>query len=146
MSTVNDILLRKGSEVLTINIDTSVLDAAEVMNEHKIGALIVIEDGDLVGIFTERDVLQRVVAEQLNPVTTTVGDAMSTQVACCTPETSLDEASTVMKNRRIRHLPVVDQRKSLLGMISIGDLNAFHAHTQEKTIHFLHQYLYGDMT
>ena len=68
---------------------------------------------------------------------------MSHEVICCRPDTSLDEVHTIFKNRRIRHLPVVDDAGSLVGLISIGDLNAYHAVAQEITIHYLHEYIYG---
>jgi CBS domain-containing protein len=113
------------------------------MNEHKIGSLVVIDDGELVGIFTERDVLRRVVGERRDPVSTRVEEVMTTEVVCCTPDTPLDEARSAMKNRRIRHLPVVDEHRQLRGLISIGDLNAYQTNDQEHTIHLLEAYLYG---
>jgi len=68
---------------------------------------------------------------------------MTAEVACCTMDTPLDEARGVMKNRRIRHLPVLDGDQQLLGLVSIGDLNAHLAQDQEHTIHVLHEYIYG---
>lgn len=143
MACVKEILDAKGSQVLTIGQEASVLQAAKLMNEHKVGSLVVSDDGRLVGIFTERDVLCRVVGECRDPASTRVAEVMSTEVACCTTATSIDEARSAMKNRRIRHLPVVDDDRRLLGMVSIGDLNAYQTNTQEKTIHLLHEYLYG---
>ncbi|HEX4592024.1 MAG TPA: CBS domain-containing protein, partial [Gemmataceae bacterium] len=99
--------------------------------------------GRLVGIITERDLLQRVVSQRRDPATSPVGEVMSAEVACCRPETTVDEARSVMKNRRIRHLPVLDGDEQLLGLISIGDLNAYLARDQEVTIHILHEYIYG---
>ena len=83
-----------------------------LMNEHKIGSLLVMSGGRLVGIITERDLLQRVVSQRRDPTTTPVHDVMSDEVACCRPETTVDEARGVMKNRRIRHLPVLDDIRS----------------------------------
>ena len=116
---------------------------AHLMNQHKIGALVVIEDGRVVGMFTERDVLRRVVGEERDPRTTLVGDVMTTEVACCTPETTIDEARGAMKNRRVRHLPLVDDKHRLQGLISIGDLNAYLTSDHEQTIFLLQEYLYG---
>ena len=143
MPMVDQILQQKGSHVHAIGTGASVLDAAVVKNEHKIGALVVLDEGRVVGIFTERDVLRRVVVEGSAPEKTHVGDVMTTEVACCRSLTKIAEARSVMKNRRIRHLPVVNEDSVLEGMISIGDLNAFEADEQELTIHFLHEYLYG---
>jgi CBS domain-containing protein len=143
MATARDILAGKGSQVRTIGKGASVLQAALLMNEHKIGALVVLEQKQIAGMFTERDVLRRVVGEQRDPARTTVAEVMTTEVACCTSATTLDEARVAMKDRRIRHLPVVDDQGRLLGLISIGDLNAYQAASQEQTIHLLHEYLYG---
>jgi CBS domain-containing protein len=144
MATLRDILSRKGPHVFTIGPGASVMDAATLMNEHKIGALVVIDDGrGVVGMFTERDVLRRVVGEQRDPVTTRVEDVMTTEVACATPETTVEEARGAMKNRRIRHLPLVDEDRRLTGLISIGDLNAYQTSDHEYTIYMLQEYLYG---
>jgi CBS domain-containing protein len=143
MATVRDILAVKGPTVQSIGPGASVLDAALLMNEHKIGSLVVMEGGELVGIITERDLLQRVVAERRDPAETRVRDVMNAEVVCCRTWTPLDEARGVMKNRRIRHLPVVDEDRHLLGMISIGDLNAHQAHDHEHTIHVLQEYIHG---
>jgi CBS domain-containing protein len=143
MPTAKDILLLKGANVASIHPDASVFQAAVLMDEQKIGALLVMEDGSMVGIFSERDILRRVVAQGRDAATTLVRDVMTAEVACCRLHTTLEEASGVMKNRRIRHLPVVDDNDGLLGLISIGDLNAYQNNAQEQTIHLLHQYIYG---
>ena len=113
------------------------------MNEHKVGSLLVMADGRLIGIITERDLLERIVAQRRDPADTLVRDTMSAEIACCGPETTVDEARSVMKNRRIRHLPVLDESDQLLGLVSIGDLNAYLSRDQEVTIHILHEYISG---
>lgn len=143
MATVRDILARKGAHVFSVGKHATVLEAALLMNEHRIGALVVLEADRVVGMFTERDVLQRVVAGQRDPKHTLVAEVMTAEVACCTPDTDLGEARGAMKNRRIRHLPVVGDEQQLLGMVSIGDLNAFEASDAEHTIHLLQEYLFG---
>ncbi len=144
MNTVNDLLATKGSEeVFSVSGDTSVLEAARKMNQHKIGALVIIHNGRVKGIFTERDVLRRVVAEQLDPGATKVDQVMTTEIACCRTDTPIEEAKSVMKSKRIRHLPVVGDDMQLHGMISIGDLNAHQVNNQEIAIHYLNEYLYG---
>ena len=143
MATVRDILAVKGPHVLSIGPDATVLDAALLMNEHKVGSLLVMAGGRLIGIITERDLLVRVVSQRRDPAATPVREVMTAEVACCRPETTVDEARGVMKNRRIRHLPVLDGDEALLGVVSIGDLNAYLNHDQEVTIHILHEYISG---
>ena len=143
MATVRDLLAVKGSHVLSIGPDASVYDAAVLMNERKIGSLVVIENGCVQGIFTERDVMQKVVGERRDPTTTSVREVMTTEVTCCRHDTTVDEARGAMKNRRIRHMPVVDDEGRIGGMISIGDLNAHAASDKEMTIHLLREYIYG---
>ena len=107
MATIKDILEVKGRRVVSVSREATVQDAAAVMNEHRIGALVVLADGQMVGIFTERDVLRRVVGGRCDPVRTRVADVMTSEVACC-PGTTVEEARFAMKERRIRHLPVLD--------------------------------------
>ena len=141
MANAQQMLREKGGTLITVTPDASVLKAAERMNEHHIGSLVVTQNERLVGIFTERDILQRVVAKQLDPATTTVSDVMTAAVACATSQTTLDEMKSVMREKRIRHLPVVDTDHHVLGMISIGDLNRTQQNVQERTIRYLEQYM-----
>ena len=143
MATVHDVLSAKGMSIHTVDASISVLLATQLMNEHKIGAVVVTEEGRVAGIFTERDVLSRVVAEQRPPAHTTVGQVMTRELICCEPDTDLDEVGAIMKDRRIRHLPVCGEGGRLHGLISIGDLNAHYASNQQQTIHFLSDYIYG---
>ena len=143
MATLGDVLARKGRQVVSIGPQASVLEATQIMNRQQIGALIVEEEGRVLGMFTERDVLRRVVAEEKSPSTTRVDDVMTTDVVCGGRETSLEEAAAVMKNRRIRHLPVCDDDGQLEGLVSIGDLNAWEADGHETTIRFLSEYIQG---
>lgn len=142
MAQVRDILQKKGSQVWSIGTGATALQAAQLMTEHKIGGLVVLDGGRVVGMFTERDVL-RLVARRGDPAATAVGETMSEDVICCTPTTSLDEARSAMKNRRVRHLPVVGDGDSIAGVISIGDLNAFETADHEQTIFLMSEYIYG---
>jgi CBS domain-containing protein len=142
MAIIREILLPKGSQVWSIGTSATALQAALLMNEHKIGALVVIDQGRVAGMFTERDVL-RLVAERRDPAQTSVGDVMTTEVICCSPTTPVDEAKSAMKNRRVRHLPVVGDDERLLGVISIGDLNAYETADHQQTIFMMSEYLYG---
>ena len=143
MTTVRDILAVKDPEVQSIHPEATAYEAAVRMNDHRIGCLAVLHEGRLSGIISERDILRRVVAERRDPAETRVGEIMTGEVVCCRPHTTMEEARGVMKNRRIRHLPVLDDDGRLLGMISIGDLNAHQADSHERTIHLLHEYIYG---
>ena len=146
---VGDILRKKThARVVTVRMNETVAVAAQLMRASNVSALVVkdvvrTEGNTAVGMFTERDVLQRVVAEQRDPARTLVAEVMTTEVACCTLDTPLDEARGAMKNRRVRHLPLVDGDNRLQGLISIGDLNAYEASDQEHTIYLLQEYLYG---
>ncbi len=142
MPNAQTILERKGSDVATVAQNATVLEAAKLMNERRIGALVV-RDGDrVVGIFTERDILNRVVAAGLSPDTACVKDVMTSPMACCRRDTRLAECKGVMTQKRIRHLPVVEEGK-LFGMISAGDILASECDDQQATIEYLQEYLYG---
>ena len=143
MSLIKDILTIKGDQVQTIGPAISVLDAARKMNERKIGCLVVMDADRVVGMFSERDILRRIVAVHRDPTDTKVGEVMTTEIVCCRMHTTLLEARGVMKNRRIRHLPVLDDNEKLCGLISIGDLNAHDMHEHESTIYIMEQYIYG---
>ena len=144
MARVRDLLSRKGPDVVSVPSTASVLDAARLMNEHRIGSVIVIEESRLTGIFTERDVLRRVLGERRDAARTFVKEVMTADVICCAPETDLEQVSAVMRERRIRHLPVCGPDKSgLAGLISIGDVNAWRANDQQAQIHYLSEYIYG---
>lgn len=142
MHTVQHILDKKGSSVATIDADASVLDAARLMNERHIGALVVTGHDKVIGIFTERDILNRVVAAESSPTKTLVKDVMSTPVACCRRNTTEAECRAVMRKKRIRHLTVVEEGR-LVGIISIGDIIEDESAEKDNTIQYLHEYLYG---
>ncbi|MHC4427341.1 MAG: CBS domain-containing protein [Planctomycetota bacterium] len=130
----------KGDTVASLPPSATVLDAARLMNERHIGSILVISRGRLAGIFTERDVLRRVVAEQRDPSVTTLKEVMTDAVACAAPHTTLNEMRRVMRAKHIRHIPVVDGRK-VTGMISIGDLNKIEHDGAVETIRYLEQYM-----
>ncbi len=142
MAIVQTILLRKGREVVTVGTDETVLAAANLMNERGIGGLVVTEGDRVSGIFTERDMLRRVVAARRDPATTRVRDVMTAPVASCRPDTTLAECRAFMTEKRIRHLPVVDD-KGLCGIVTIGDLLAQEVGEHEATIEYLSHYIHG---
>ncbi len=142
MLTAQTILDRKGTDVATVRHDVSVREAARLMNERRIGALVVTKGEHVVGIFTERDILTRVIAAGRHSDDTRVEEAMTAPMACCRRDTPLEECRAVMSNKRIRHLPVVEEGK-LYGLISSGDILANEVADQQATIEYLHEYLYG---
>jgi CBS domain-containing protein len=145
MPTVSDILGRKGREVVSIAADDSVLDAAQLMNRRGIGGLVVLEQGKLAGIFTERDVLRRVVAERRDPVRTPIRSVMSSPVYTCAPDQTLDDCIALITERRVRHVPVVDD-SGLCGIITSGDILAQQMREQQDTIHYLSSYVFDIRT
>lgn len=143
MTQIRHLLAQKGTSVWKIDAAATVYEAAVEMNRHRIGALVVESNDQVVGIFTERDMLRRVVAELRNPEEVTVSEVMTVDVVCCSPDTTAEEARTAMRERRIRHLPVADDDGRLVGLISIGDLNAELQASQQHTLFLLHQYIHG---
>src|SRR5258706_14566594 len=105
MPTVQDILSHKGSEVATIDRGRTVVDAAQLMNARRIGSVVVLEGTEVIGIFTERDILVRVVAARRDPETTVVGEVMTAPVVCCTPAADLQECKALATNHRLRNIP-----------------------------------------
>ena len=140
MANAQQIISEKDGNVVTVEPGTSVLAAARLMNRHHIGSLVVVQDSKLSGIFTERDVMRRVVAKQRDAEKTQVQDVMTFPVACAAPHTPYAELCTVMREKKIRHLPVVENDK-VIGMVSIGDLNRADHDEQQQTIRYLQQFM-----
>ena len=142
MATVRELLARKGTDVVSVAPTASVLDAARLMNERGTGSVLVIGDArQPVGIFTERDILRRVVAAGRDAATTRVGEVSTTDLVTCVPETSVEECGAIMTTRRIRHLPVVDA-DGLHGVVSSGDVLAHQVAEQEATIQYMNSYMF----
>jgi CBS domain-containing protein len=142
MSTVLEVLQRKGSGVATISPDATVLQASRLMNRHRIGSLVVVEGpfDSLRGIITERDILTRVVSLRLDADKAAVSTVMTSTVTTCTPDDTLDHLRVVMQRERIRHVPVID-RGGLCGLISMGDLNAWAIESMEHMVMYLEEYI-----
>ena len=146
MALVSDILSGKGSKVYTITPEATVYEAVARMNQHKLGALVVIgrEDSqEVLGIFTERDVMRRVVGLLRYADLVVVGEVMTRDMVTCSPHLTVDEAAQIMQEQRIRHLPVIDENERLCGMLSIGDINAWHVSRANATITELNDYILG---
>jgi CBS domain-containing protein len=141
MATVREILVRKGGQVVTATPATTVFEAAQLMNTRGIGAVLVLAEGTLRGIFTERDLMRRVVAERRDPAATLLRDVMTTDLIVTRPEAPMEECASLMTSRRIRHLPVIGP-DGLAGVVTIGDLLAYQVADQAFTIAHLNSYFY----
>ena len=122
----------------------TVLEAVQVMAEEGVGAVAVVENGQLRGIFTERDVMLRVVLRERRPRETRVGDVMTTPAETTSRDTPAEEALSFMLEHHIRHLPIVDDSGKLLGMLSIRNLLEHMVEDLQHELHSLDQYLLND--
>jgi CBS domain-containing protein len=117
-----DLLKKATRPAVTVEKSDTVENAVRVMVEHKIGAVVVTDRGKVVGIFSERDLMQRVVLARLDAAKTAVGKVMTADVVSATEDGDEDDAVTAMVDRHIRHVPVVDKRRRALGMLSFRDV------------------------
>ena len=143
MGQVSDILEGKGRSVLDVDGSATVLEAITKMVESNVGSLLVFEGDRLAGIVTERDYLRRVTLEGRDERTTPVREIMSSPIVYATPESSIEECMAVMTERRIRHLPVLDEARQVVGVVSIGDVVKFQSREQSVQIKFLTEYISG---
>ena len=119
--TLGNLLYEQNPMIHSVNPTVSVTECVKRMNELRIGAMLVMENDKLVGIFTERDAITRVLGAGLDPAATKVSSVMTNDPVCVSTSTSLEEALSIVNSRRIRHLPVIENDK-VLGMVSSGDL------------------------
>ena len=134
-----EILEEKGGDVLEIDGESSVFEAVQLMVENNVGSLLVTERGEVAGIVTERDYLRRVTLEGRTEEAP-VREIMSAPLVVATLETTVDECMAMMTDRRIRHVPVVEEEK-VVGLVSIGDLVKFKSKLQSFEIQFLNDYI-----
>lgn len=143
MPTAADVLRAKNSnETYQVTPDTSVYDAIRLMSDKGIGALMVMQSDELVGMFSERDYTRKIALMDRSSRTTPVSDIMSTTLTTVTPTTSIDECLSLMTDKHIRHLPIM-QDGELIGMLSIGDLVKTMIAEQQKMIEQLQSYITG---
>jgi signal-transduction protein with cAMP-binding, CBS, and nucleotidyltransferase domain len=134
-----EILEEKGGDVLEIDADATVLEAVQQMVAMNVGSLLVTVEGEVTGIVTERDYLRRVTLEGRTE-DAPVREIMSAPLVVATTETTIDECMALMTDRRIRHVPVVEEGK-VVGLVSIGDLVKFKSKLQTFEIQFLNDYI-----
>ena len=141
MTTVQTLLDKKGHEFWSVNPDDTVFDAIQIMANKEIGAVVVIEDDKLVGIFTERHYARNVFLKGKSSPKATIRETMTSRPVCARPELTVEECMAVMTDKYVRHLPVLDGDR-LVGIVSIGDLVksiiAEQKFTIEQLEHFIH--------
>lgn len=143
MKTVGKLLQEKGSEVWSTNSDATVQEALALMDEKDIGAVLVIDGTVLVGILSERDCARKVTLPGRSADAVLVAEIMTPRVLCVREAQGIEECMALMTKHHIRHLPVVDDSKGVIGVISIGDVGNAIIAQQEFTIAHLEQYISG---
>ncbi|MES9939104.1 MAG: CBS domain-containing protein [Candidatus Thiodiazotropha sp. 6PLUC2] len=142
MPSINQILQNKGFDIHTIDANATVFSALEKMSEHSIGSLLVMDNEEVIGLFSERDYARSVILMGRASKETKVKEIVSSQVAVVTPEESVEECMAIMTDKRVRHLPVMKDGK-LVGIISIGDLVKAIIEEQQFVIEQLVSYING---
>lgn len=139
---VKDILQVKGNAVVTVRPDTMIFDALSLMSKYNVGAVLVVDNNNLVGVFTERDYARKIILKGRTSLDTSVSEIMSDELITVHPEESIAECMVLMSDKRVRHLPVV-QNGQLIGIISIGDVVKFIIEEQETVIEHFKMYISG---
>ena len=142
MKLVQHLLDSKGRNIISISADASVLDAVKIMADKAVGSLLVMQGDALQGIVTERDYARKVIIKGRSSETTRVGEIMTSEVCTASMQDTVNNCMTVMSDRKIRHLPVVDDG-AVVGMISIGDLVQAIISDQQEEIEHLEHYISG---
>jgi CBS domain-containing protein len=137
---VKDILNKKGTEIYSVSPDESVLEAISIMAELNIGALVVMKNDSLVGIISERDYRNKIILKGRTSKDTAVSEIMIDEVVCVKPSDNTNLCMQLMTNKKIRHLPVLDNHK-LVGVISIGDVVKAVIESQKNEIDSLRNYI-----
>jgi len=144
-TSIASLLDGKGRALHAVPVNVTVFEAVQKMNQHRVGAVLVMNGESLAGIFTERDVLIRVIAASLDPRVTPVRQVMTANVLTVEPEATVQQVMEIFADKRCRHLPVVRDGK-LLGLISIGDVSRWLANAHRTEAESLRQYVAGALT
>jgi CBS domain-containing protein len=142
MGKVKYILQRKGDITLSVTSDTLIIDALRLMSERNEGALLVMDDGKLAGIFSERDYARKVILQGRTSLETEIREIMTKDVITVSPEETIEQCMVLMSENRFRHLPVVKSNQ-VVGVISIGDVVKYIIEQQGSEIEHLRQYMSG---
>ncbi len=141
--TIRTVLRSKGTQIFAIAPGASVYEAIEMMADKGVGALLVMAGGNLAGVISERDYARKVILKGRSSKDTIVGEIMSSRVIVITPEATVEECMKLMTDKRIRHLPVLENGR-VIGVVSIGDLVQSIISEQQATIQQLHAYIAGN--
>lgn len=142
---ISALLDRKGRKVFSVSSTVTISEAVAEMNRQRVGCMLVIDDDRLVGVFTERDVLRRVVGAGVDPMRSLVSEVMTPDVITISPEATVEETMVIFTEKRCRHLPVVDHGR-LVGTISIGDITRWMADSHQAEAEHLKNYITGGFT
>jgi CBS domain-containing protein len=140
MGKVRNITQTKGNAVFSVPSTVTVYNALELMLEKSIGALLIVDNDNFVGIFTERDYARKLILKGKSSKETLIREVMTEKPITVTPDTSIEECMQIMTDRKIRHLPIMDEGK-LSGLISVGDVVKFVIEEQKSIIEHLEQYI-----
>ena len=144
-TSISTLLGQKSREIFTIPSTVTVTEAVQEMNNHKVGAVLVMNGPRLAGIFTERDVMRRVVGANLDPKSTPITRVMTAEVLTIERSATVQQVMDIFTEKRCRHLPVVEQGQ-LLGLISIGDVSRWVANAHRAEAESLRQYIAGGLS
>jgi len=142
MSTVSKVIEKKGNDILSVSPDTAVFDAIKKMAERSAGTALVMEGDQLVGLISERDFIRKIYLKGKCKEPVAVGEIMSTELTTVSPDDQLENCMAIMTEKRIRHLPVLEESK-VVGIISIGDIVKFMAEQKDFEIKNLQSYISG---
>lgn len=142
MTLLNQLLQNKGSDIYSVTPQTTVYEALEVMADKNIGAVLVLDEGRVAGIFSERDYARRVVLRGKTSRDTAVADVMTAAVVFARPNLSVEKCLALMTEKRFRHVPVLDDDDRLLGIVSIGDVVKAMLNKQQIIINHLEDYIH----
>jgi CBS domain-containing protein len=144
-TSISTLLARKRSGVHAVTSSITVAEAVADMVHHHVGAVLVVDEGRLSGIFTERDVLQRVVGAGLDPKSARVAEVMTKELVTLTPSSTVEQAMEIFTDRRCRHLPVLEDGR-IIGVISIGDVTRWTVDSHRAEAEHLKNYISGGLS
>ena len=142
MTTIAQLLNTKGNQIWSVEPKATIFEALEIMSEKEIGALLVMEDGKLTGIFSERDYARKVILKGKSSKETQVGELMTKKVFYMDPQKTINDCMAMMTAKRIRHVPVIEDNQ-VMGIVTIGDVVNQIISEQEVTINHLENYITG---